>query len=286
MTVRIIESASNGVKAQIRLIRAGMGSSGYYSPDVLETYGPAAFPAGTHLFVNHITSSEEWERNGSRDVRDLVGKTLEEATYDPDDESLYATALFYNKDADTIKEIFEDIDLSIEAAGKRDENGEILELIPSPHNAVTLVPRGGREGKIVAFLEAAREYPNMLSEHGKMDTNEPTHETDFSMTPEDIEKIVEAVAGKISEIVAPAPDPEPTPEDDKLPVADVVEALIDANIPKELRAQVYESDDPMKEIEKIKTIRESFASAEPTFNGKVQEAQTSTTFIGRGWSKR
>lgn len=293
MTVRIIESQKNGVRVRIRLISSGLGSSGYYSPEVLEQYGPTAFPSGTHLFMNHLTETEYWDRAGSRDVRDLVGKTISEAEYIAEEQALYAEALIYNKNADLVKEIFEDIDLSIEAAGKKSDNGEVTELLADPHNAIALVPRGGRDGKITEFMESASKPDNLLRERDKMDSNESLQEKDkVVMTPEDIEKIAEAFAAKIqpalTQITESLKPKEPeAPEDDAVSAAEVTEALIAADLPKELRDKVYESADPIKEIENIKTIRESFASKsqEPAV-GRVQEAGVSKSFVGRGWSKK
>ena len=43
-----------------RIIEADVqGSSGYYPADVLRRDGPIAFPAGTHVYLDHPTSDEE-----------------------------------------------------------------------------------------------------------------------------------------------------------------------------------------------------------------------------------
>lgn len=292
MTTTLYESRSDGLKTKIRLIKAGLGSSGYYSPEVLERDGAAAFPAGTHLFFNHITESETWDRSGSRDVKDLIGKTVTDAVYNAEDESLYAEALFYNANAEFISAVHEDVDLSIEASGKRnEESGEITELLPSPHNAVALVPRGGREGKITEILESLTPTNKPLKESGKIEGIEtPNPEKEKTqMTPEEITALAEAIATSLSpkfEALHEAFAPKATEDAPK--IAEVVEALIASDIPENLRTRVYESANPLAEIETIKTIRESFeVKTEDAPVGRVQESGSSTgSFLTTGWGTK
>lgn len=68
------EAAQSGAKREITIIRAGWGSSGYYSEKVLERDIPRIFPSGTHMYLNHPTESED-EARPERDVRDWVGVT-------------------------------------------------------------------------------------------------------------------------------------------------------------------------------------------------------------------
>jgi hypothetical protein len=65
------EAGGSGQKREITIIEAGWGSSGYYSEAVLERDIPRIFPAGTHMYLNHPTESEDQERP-ERDLRDLV----------------------------------------------------------------------------------------------------------------------------------------------------------------------------------------------------------------------
>lgn len=70
------ESGQTGSKRAITIIRAGWGSSGYYSETLLQRDIPRIFPAGTHMYLNHPTESEDQARP-ERDVRDWVG-TIDE----------------------------------------------------------------------------------------------------------------------------------------------------------------------------------------------------------------
>lgn len=284
MLIKLIESTSNGVKARVRLLSAGMGSSGFYPAEVIERDGPSAFPAGTKLFIDHIGENEEWERNGSRSVNDLVGKTLSDAEYEPVEEALYADVLFYHGSADRIKEIFEDIDLSIEASGKRDENGEITELLVSKHNRVALVPEGGRDGKITEFLESVKDLLPNLKESGKIDS---TEQKEFQeMKPEDIAAVVAALKAEFEPRFSAIEESlKPVEQEEDTTIAEVVEALIAADLPEDLRTDVYESAEPLKVIESFTKIRESLSKAAEEDNvGRIHEAaKTSTSFISGSW---
>src|SRR5690625_6762834 len=81
---KLIESAKLGAKKdgrtwRCRLISAGQGSSAYYPAEALAEYGPKALPKGTHIYLNHPTESEVWERGGVRDIRDFAGVLMEDA---------------------------------------------------------------------------------------------------------------------------------------------------------------------------------------------------------------
>lgn len=270
-----------------------MGSSGFYSAEMIERDGPAAFPAGSFLYFNHMTESESWERSGSRDVKDIVGKLITDAEYVAEEEALYADALFYSKHADFVKDISDDIELSIEGQGRRNEDsGEITELVPNPHNAIALVPRGGRDGKITAFLESLSVPEMLIKESGRIVDIENTPEKESTpMTPEDIQAVAEALAkaiapalDEIKESLKPA-EPAETPA-----IAEVVEALINADIPEDLRTRVYESEKPLETIADIKAIRESVAKPAKEDDeaplGRVRESATSSSFTSTAWSTR
>lgn len=291
MLIKLIESTPNGVKARVRLLSAGMGSSGFYPAEIIERDGPTAFPAGTKLFLDHLGESETWERNGSRSVNDLVGKTLTDAEYDPVEEALYSDVLFYNGSAERIKEIFEDIDLSVEATGKRDENGEITEILVSKHNRIALVPEGGRDGKITEFLESVKDLLPNLKESGKIDSTEQKEIQD--MKPEDIAAVVAALKAELEPRFSAIEESLKPAEEDKAndaSISEVVEALIAADLPEDLRTNIYESAEPLKAIETIAAIRESLKAADKdagTDVGRIQEsAKASTSFVSTTWGSK
>lgn len=68
------EGASTGSRREVTIIRAGWGSSGYYSEQVLERDIPRIFPSGSHMYLDHPTESEDAARP-ERSLRDWVGVT-------------------------------------------------------------------------------------------------------------------------------------------------------------------------------------------------------------------
>lgn len=142
------------------LIKAGWGSSGYYPNEVLEEYGPGAWPEGTHMHLNHATFSEEIERP-ERDVKDLVGTIASKPRMAGSD--LVGEAKVFEHWKPVIDEIWQDIGLSVVGMCVM-ENGDaggrhgpiIQEVHPSPINAVDYVTIAGAGGQIGKLMESAR----------------------------------------------------------------------------------------------------------------------------------
>ena len=218
---------AKGSHRRIRLLNEGQGSSGFYAAEMLERCGAAAFPAGTFLYFNH-------EDPDTRDIRDAFGVTTEDAVFEEENKGLWAPSQIFETHKQFIDDIAPHAALSIEAAGQKDEDDNITEISPDPFNAVALVPRGGRDGKITEILESAK-YANLgINENQR---KEP------GMTPEEIQKLAEALAAaiapefaKLTEALTPKVEEE---EVDPMKVAtEVAEALVAAQLPKSARAKV------------------------------------------------
>lgn len=246
MTAKLHESSTLGAKGaqrRIRLISEGQGSSGLYSGAMLERDGATAFPKGTHIYLDHLTEDEDDARGGSHSIRDLVGATLEDAVFEAG--ALNTDAIFFSNWAALVEEMAPYVDLSIEAAGSVRE-GIVESLHPSPMNAVSIVPRGGRDGKILELIESYRES-------GKIDIVKPDADTvredarkDKGMTPEEIAGLVEAVKAAIAagftEIKESLVTVKPAEENTEEPsAAEVAEALVVSGLPAEARTRVYET---------------------------------------------
>lgn len=241
-----VENTSTSLDAKIRLISAGQGSSGLYPAEMLEHYGPNAFPAGTQLFYDHLTESDEWDRRGNHSIKDLVGVTTSDAVFNAENSALEASVKFFPNAADFVREAYQHFDLSIEAAAYVDEDGVVEAIIPSPRNCVALVPKGGRDGKITALVESYRE------KHGKIVSNRENagdERKEITVEPKDIEAVTTAVVEAIkpmftqlSEALAPAPEVEDASKSEEtVDVGAVAEALIEAGLPKSGRTRVLEA---------------------------------------------
>lgn len=161
----VVEAVRRDGTVSIRLISPGMGSSGYYSPDVLEAAGrDRVFPAGTHMYLDHPGASEAVDRP-ERSLRDLVGVLATDATWQPDHPDgpgLYAEATVYGPWRDVIAEMAPNIGISIRAAAQvstgtvSGRSARIVDRIVEARS-VDYVTQAGRGGRILELLEAARE---------------------------------------------------------------------------------------------------------------------------------
>jgi hypothetical protein len=146
---------------RVRLIEADvMGSSGYYSTEVLRRDGPKAFPAGTHVYFDHATETESIERP-ERSVKDLAGALIEDAQYEdgPDGKGLFARVQFFPDYIPKIEAMAEvmPVEMSIRAAGTIEENesGRIVTSIVHGMS-VDIVTRAGAGGRLSQMTEAAK----------------------------------------------------------------------------------------------------------------------------------
>lgn len=291
--VKLVENASfttEGVKARIRLISEGLGSSGIYPGDVLRRDGAMAWPSGTQLFMDHLTTSDEWERDGNHSIRDLVGVTLTDAQFVEGEKALYSEAKFFANAATFISEAMDYIGLSVEACGEI-VNGIIESINPSPLNAIAVVPRAGRDGKITELIESYRESGKIINEDLKHIEKE-----DKPMDEKDIKALAEALAAAlapsftaISEALVPkVVEVKP----DEVDIVAVVEAAHEAGLPKSARNRIAEAaktgGDYKVLIEAEKADLEEIRKAvitESASEGKVTLSGSSTTTYDVGaWS--
>lgn len=154
----------------LRLIAPGWGSSGYYSADVLRADGPAAWPAGTHMYLDHPTESEARDRP-ERSVRDLAAVTVSTPEYREDGAAgagLYAKASVLPQYAPIIDALAPHIGVSIRAHGSFNEGeaegrkGRVITKI-AKGESVDFVTKPGAGGKVLALMESLRTHQNQPS---------------------------------------------------------------------------------------------------------------------------
>ncbi len=148
----------------VEFITPGWGSSGYYSQEVLEqAEADRVIPAGTQMFADHPTDTEDLERP-IRSIRDLMAVTVEDAHLGDEGglvgevEVVPQWRPFLQQDS-----VRESIGVSIrgsatdivpgEAEGRR---GGIIEGLVAPVFSADFVTRAGRGGRVLQLLESAR----------------------------------------------------------------------------------------------------------------------------------
>lgn len=284
-----------------RLIAVGSGSSGFHTAEALKTTGPAAWPAGTKINVDHASWSEYLDQPAGS-LKTLAGVIASTPEFRDDLETpgLYSEIEIGSAWGPFVEEFAEFIGLSITADywgdEKTEEGQSIVEgYVPSVLNTVDLVTAPGAKGRILQAIESFNgDSPLKVSDNGKL-IIETASEADIKnrkdkgMEPEDIEKVAEAIAAKIApaidglkEALVPA-KVEPVEETDAPDVAAVAEALVAADLPESARKRVYEAmkvdgAEIAKVIESEKAyiadvLKESAVEDSP---GRIREAAVTT----------
>ncbi len=306
MTTKLNESASlytadSKNKWRVKVIESGWGSSGYYPADMLKQYGPAVFKEGTKVFMNHPSASESTDRP-ERDVHQLAGKLVSRSYFR--EGALYADVEFYSHYAPIIKEMSDDIGLSIHAMGNsymgeaEGRQGPIIEsLVEDPMTSVDVVTVAGAGGKFVALLESYRNNENVtdLVAESNTEGNEMSiSKEEFEAALADLkETFVDALAPlreSVSVLVEESADAGDEAVEDEAPAVDPVEVAEKFNqsgLPKIALQRVAESlksDQNAKTVDELiadekayaDSLQESIADATVDTKGVVHEANTSS----------
>ena len=210
MTIALNESVdfsaplSAGNKWRVKVIESGWGSSGYYGSQMLESFGPKVFKAGTKVFMNHPSRSESSDRP-ERDVHQLAGKLVSDAIFM--ENALYADVEFYSHYAPIIREMADDVGLSISALGNtrmgeaEGREGHIVEsLVEDPLTSLDVVTVAGAGGKFISLYESyigkgfvADLVTESVTEEGNS----------MSITKEELEAAVADLKATLVEAISP-----------------------------------------------------------------------------------
>ncbi len=276
---------------RVRIIESNVqGSSGFYSSDMLESYGPAAFPAKTLSHVDHPTLSEQEDRP-ERSVLTLGGYTLSDPIVESD--GLYVDMFFAGKAREVVENFGAVIGLSIRASGEVEESErdgvtirEVKAIHPSPLNSIDLVTVPGAGGKVISALQESIKVSEANSaDLGKVSPVEIEElASEVSALKESIAALVEMFT-PIAESLKPAEEPE----------VDVVEAVktaykTAADLPEALRDEVIEAVqvDPKVDVAAlveakkglVDSIRESFEVVEEA--GRILNGSTVKSAVELG----
>ena len=234
MTKTLLESGVLGAVTgkrvwNARLIASGVSLNGkYYSGEMLESTGPAAFPVGTLIHADHQTWVEAYDRP-EKSVNTIIGAIATEPKLDTVDgvEGLYANVEFTEEWAPRVEQIAPFVGLSISTQYVADETAEredgvvtVAALVPFPTNSVDLVTVPGAKGKLLRALESFSKPPNV-------------EKVKKVMTAEEIEALATALANKLSVTN------DDVSEKDSVDVEEVAEAMITAGLPKPAREAAF-----------------------------------------------
>jgi uncharacterized coiled-coil protein SlyX len=284
----------------VKIIQPGWGSSGYYSPQLLEQYASKWKP-GTQMYLDHPTESEGRERP-ERSVRDLAGVLTSPAEYradGPDGPGLYAEAQVIDIYKPMIEALAPHIGVSIRAHGvfepgeAEGRKGRIITRIDSVES-VDFVTRPGAGGKVLALMESMRQSSGSESDYDVQTPTSTVEEADESKENDQME-LTEAQAriteleGKLSEaetMVSEANDRanQATERADRAEMALAVleaqreagRALADIDLPAPSKQRISESVaknppivDGQVDLDALKASVEEAAKAEAEYLAKI-----------------
>lgn len=234
MTKTLLESGVLGAVTgkrvwNARLIASGVSLNGkYYSGEMLESTGSAAFPVGTLVHADHQTWVEAYDRP-EKSVNTIIGAIATEPKLDTVDgvEGLYANVEFTEEWAPRVEQIAPFVGLSISTQYVADETAEredgvvtVAALVPFPTNSVDLVTVPGAKGKLLRALESFSKPHNV-------------EKVKKAMTAEEIDALATALANKLSVTN------DDVSEKDSVDVEEVAEAMIAAGLPKPAREAAF-----------------------------------------------
>ena len=251
MTKTLLESGVLGAITgkrvwNARLIASGVSLNGkYYSGEMLESTGPAAFPVGTLIHADHQTWVEAYDRP-EKSVKTIIGAIATEPKLDTVDgvEGLYANVEFTEEWAPRVEQIAPFVGLSISTQYVADETAEredgvetVAAFVPFPTNSVDLVTVPGAKGKLLRALESFSKPPNV-------------EKVKKVMTAEEIEELATALANMLSVM------DDDNSEKDSVDFEEVAEAMITAGLPKPAREAAF------RRIRSGESVKEAIAGEE------------------------
>ena len=234
MTKTLLESGVLGAITgkrgwNARLIASGVSLNGkYYSGEMLESTGSAAFPVGTLVHADHQTWGEAYDRP-EKSVKTIIGAIATEPKLDTVDgvEGLYANVEFTEEWAPRVEQIAPFVGLSISTQYIADETAEredgvetVAAFVPFPTNSVDLVTVPGAKRKLLRALESFSKPPNV-------------EKVKKVMTAEEIEALATALANKLSVTN------DDVSEKESVDAEEVAEAMIAAGLPKPAREAAF-----------------------------------------------
>jgi hypothetical protein len=228
----------NGKRWKATLAVPGQGSSGFYSENVLKEFGPQALAPGAKAFIDH---------DSTRSPKDMIGIYPDGAWWDDETGSLVGELEVFPHWSDFVEAVGPHAGLSIYMMGETDADGNVTTLIPDQMNGVDLVSYPGLAGSglVEKLYESAKA--KLATEDSHMDVEDTENTEGMDMDREELLTILEGfkeeIIAAVMEAMMPAMEDVSVEEEaaDVADMSEVAEAAIQAGIPAELRAEIYES---------------------------------------------
>lgn len=268
--MKISESANTSVlkpvkgtrKWLVRLITEGQGSTGVYTKEALQGSFAEAFPVGTHMYIDHATEGEAFERPEGT-LTKLAAVIAETPHWqDAPEPGMYATIEVVEQWAPFIEQVSDIIGVSIHCGATLVQDDDLVtagepmppmieSFIPSPVNSVDFVTVPGAGGRLVEALESFKNGNAIMKGSNKHNSERKRMDTEFKEALEALDTklsaLVEALADKAKKAKEEEGDEEDAKkakeeEEDKAKKAkEAILALTDSDLPEVSRVRVAEA---------------------------------------------
>lgn len=259
MNTKLLTEASgstltrNGKRWKGVLAVPGQGSSGFYSEEVLREFGPTALAPGAKAFIDHDTV---------RSPKDMIGVYPDGAVWDDELGALVGELEVFPHWQEFVEAVGPHAGLSIYMMGETDADGNVTALIPDRMNGVDLVSYPGLVGSglVEKLYESAKAA--LATEDSDMDVQDAdtVYTEGMDMEKEELLTILEGFKAEITAAVIESVKPveeEVSAEEETAEAADmaaVAEVAVEAGIPAELRAEIYEAAKSMTHDEALALV--------------------------------
>lgn len=276
------ESLGEG-KYRIRIIVPGQGSSGIYTAENLAE-SAHLFKAGTEMFIDHPTESEEWERP-ERSIRDYAGVFLEDATVG-EDGALYTVCKVFSGVNELIKDKWEYIGVSINAWCDQPIAETGVVPVFAGVRSVDFVTAPGAGGGIVDLLESNRNNNSI-----KEGTVDKEIESKFDELKGEFASLIEALGSKLDSVVASiteakTEEPAEKVEEASVDVDSVLEAgkkIAESGLPEAAVARVREAVKNGADVDSALESERAYLKEAVAATATPVEDKTETTYAKIGW---
>jgi hypothetical protein len=295
-----------GKKWRAKIIAADTwGSSAYYPTEVLERDGARVITTGLHMYADHPSQDDEWNRP-ERSIKDLVGTLTSDAAFELNEAEgpgLYADVEFYDSFANDISEKHKDVGLSIRATGLTEDAemdgryGPVLTALLAA-DSVDVVTKAGAGGKLTSILESDRSTAGTPIPKESKSMTDVTKE-DFDTFASDLKATLESFTNTLAEAIKPkesetvvveTPTVEtPVAEAAQVDDAALLTAFTEAALPVAALATVREAVVKGATIEdaiKAQTdLREAFLASAGETGVVIKESEKPLTGLARSVAK-
>lgn len=259
MNTKLLTEASgstltrNGKRWKGVLAVPGQGSSGFYSEEVLKEFGPSAIAPGAKAFIDHDTT---------RSPKDMIGVYPDGAMWDEELGALVGELEVFPHWQDFVEAVGPHAGLSIYMMGETDADGNVVALLPDRMNGVDLVSYPGLVGSglVEKLYESAKAALATEDSHTDVEDADTVNTEGMDMEKEELLTILEGFKAEITAAVIESVKPveeEVSAEEETTEVADmaaVAEVAVEAGIPAELRAEIYEAAKGMSHVDALALV--------------------------------